>query len=178
MGLSKDMKTFIDLSLVHWSYQGWDNIGDNIAWGQSLAENGQVPRYLFHKGIMSSLSKSRENESCSNLKDNDQIRSQFCTCHDSSAVVACAKLWYGLIIRNTIPTRRIFTRFQLWAHKMFVRWVPGVIIQQVEASFRYHEVDNPWKSLSYFWFAAWRSCWHNGWSVVLSINHHVSLLCI
>ena len=30
---------------------------------------------------------------CSNFDFHNPIRSQFCTCHDSGAVVACAKLW-------------------------------------------------------------------------------------
>ena len=40
----------------------------------------------------------------SNADYNSPVRSQFCTCHDSSAVVACAKLWHELT-----TTFRIFT---------------------------------------------------------------------
>ena len=47
---------------------------------------------LFHKQFMSSLLKSCENPFCSNFDSNDPIRSQFCTRHDSLAVMACAKL--------------------------------------------------------------------------------------
>ena len=35
---------------------------------------------------------------CSNFTNNDPIRSQFCTCHDSWAVVRYAKLWPNWII--------------------------------------------------------------------------------
>ena len=36
---------------------------------------------------------------CSYLKSNDQIRSQFCTCHDCWAVMTCANLWPDWMIR-------------------------------------------------------------------------------
>ena len=36
-------------------------------------------------------------------------KSKFCTCHDSSAVVACAKLWLDWLIRIKIKANRIFT---------------------------------------------------------------------
>ena len=51
--------------------------------------------------------------------------SKFCTCHDSSAVMTCAKLWPDLIIIIIVKARIIFTRFQLWAHKTFAKQVPG-----------------------------------------------------
>ena len=50
----------------------------------------------------------------------DQTRSQFCTCHDSWAVVACAKLWSDWIIRYEITVKSCFARFHLWAHKLLV----------------------------------------------------------
>ena len=34
----------------------------------------------------------------SHLDSDDPISSQLCTCHDSSAVVACVKLWFDLVI--------------------------------------------------------------------------------
>ena len=45
------------------------------------------------------------------LTSNDQISSQFCTCHDSWAVVTCANLWPDQIIKIKIETKRI-TNFQ------------------------------------------------------------------
>ena len=44
----------------------------------------------------------------------------FCTCHDSSAVVACAKLWPVLIIISRIRATYVFTIFRLWMNKPFV----------------------------------------------------------
>ena len=41
------------------------------------------------------------------------IRSQFCTCHDSCAVVACAKFWPHLIIKIEIRAKIIFPRFEI-----------------------------------------------------------------
>ena len=45
-----------------------------------------------------------------------QIRSQFCTCHDSSAVVTCANLWPDWAIKTKNYSKEISSRFQLWAH--------------------------------------------------------------
>ena len=58
------------------------------------------------------------------MEYNDQIMPQFCTCHDSSAVMTCAKLWHDWIIIK-IKTKNNFTRFQLRAHKPFVKWFPA-----------------------------------------------------
>ena len=49
-------------------------------------------------------------------KNCDQIRSQFCTCHNSWAVMACAKLWHDLIIVIIIKEKRFFRTSQFWAH--------------------------------------------------------------
>ena len=48
------------------------------------------------------------------------IRSQFCTCHDSSVVMACAKLWPDHYCSQKSNTY-LFTR--LWAHKLFMKWI-------------------------------------------------------
>ena len=61
-----------------------------------------------------------------NFYYNDPFMSQFSTCHSSSAAVACAKLWYNLIIIFHIRTTHIFTRFGSWVHKPWVRCVPGI----------------------------------------------------
>ena len=53
------------------------------------------------------------------------VKSQICTCHDSWAVVACAKLWPDWIIRIQTKPKGIFSRFQWWADKCFVRKVLG-----------------------------------------------------
>ena len=45
------------------------------------------------------------------LKSDDQIRSQFCTCHDSSTVVTCASLWPDWISGIIIKAKRVSTMF-------------------------------------------------------------------
>ena len=50
----------------------------------------------------------------------------FCTCHDSWAVVACANLWSGWNRYIQNGEKLIGTRFQPKAHIIFVKWVPGV----------------------------------------------------
>ena len=55
----------------------------------------------------------------------DLIRPQFCTSHDSSAVMACAKLGPALIITIIITAKRMFIWRQLWAQTAFVKCVPS-----------------------------------------------------
>ena len=64
---------------------------------------------------MSSSSKSRDNSCCSFLDNNDAIRPQFCTCHDSWAVGTCANLWPDCILRIKI---KIFIFLQDFNHKL------------------------------------------------------------
>ena len=81
--------------------------------------------YSFHNEFMGSESKSCNNK-CFYVKNNVHIRSWFCTCHNSSAVVTCAKLWPDCIIRIKIRTKITCKSFQLWAHNLFVKWSLGV----------------------------------------------------
>ena len=54
---------------------------------------------------------------------NDQIRLQIWT--RVMVVVMCEDLWSDLFIRIIIKAEGIFIKFQLWAHKLFVKWVHG-----------------------------------------------------
>ena len=62
--------------------------------------------------------KSRRNLVSSNLNSKYQIRSQFRTWHDSSAVVACAKLWSDLIIIFFILGQRVLYILQNLHHEL------------------------------------------------------------
>ena len=68
-----------------------------------------------------------KNSMCSYLDSVVSIRSQFCTCHDSSSVMACAKLWPDLVIIFHIRATHILIRFRLGAHKLFVKWIPVLL---------------------------------------------------
>ena len=59
--------------------------------------------------------------------NNDPMTSQLCTCHDSWAVVTCAKLWPHRIIRIKIRAISLFPKFQRWPHKHFVKWFPVIL---------------------------------------------------
>ena len=110
--------------IIWWSYICVEYICLSQWW------DAAKPRGLVHEGFMSSLFKSCRNPYYCYIKNNDQIRSPFCTCHSSSAAVACAKSWPDWIIRIQVTTKRIFTRFQLWAHKLCVKRVPGPLTNQ------------------------------------------------
>ena len=53
------------------------------------------------------------------------IKSQFCTTHDSWAVVICANLWLDWIIRIITTVKTIFISFQLWTNRSSVKWFLG-----------------------------------------------------
>ena len=76
---------------------------------------------LFHKAFISSRSKSCKDPRAVFVTNNDQIGSQFYTWHDSWAVVPCANLWPDWMTKIIAKVRIIFTRFESWAHKLFVR---------------------------------------------------------
>ena len=65
-----------------------------------------------------------KNNVCSSVKNIYQNRSQFCTCHDSLAVMTCAKLLPDWIVRIEIRVKRISLRFQWQAPKPFAKWMP------------------------------------------------------
>ena len=50
---------------------------------------------------------------CPFVKPMESIKSQFCTCHDSSAVVACAKLWVDSITRLTDKIKKNFRKISI-----------------------------------------------------------------
>ena len=79
----------------------------------------------FHKVYMSSQLKSCEKFLCCDSDSDDPNSSQICTCHDSWAVVTCAKLWTDLIIICQVRAAWICKIFELWAHKLLLRWSPG-----------------------------------------------------
>ena len=81
------------------------------------------PGDQFHKKFMKYWLKSCQNYFCCNFVCNDTSMSKFCICHDSSAVVACAKFWLDYFIIFHTRAAHIFIRFGLWAHKPFVKWV-------------------------------------------------------
>ena len=81
------------------------------------------------KRFESSPSKFHKNMFCSDMKNKDQIMLQFCTCHDSSAVMACAKSWHDCITIIKIRAKFFFARFQLWACILLVKWA-GWLIQE------------------------------------------------
>ena len=115
-------------NLVAWCY-----VKHILCVEQSISDRSTshpMPRWpwvweTFYKEFVSTPSKYYKNLGCFYLKNNDQIRSKFCTCHDSSAVVTWAKFWPDLIINFITKARKIFTRFQQWAHKPCGKWVPG-----------------------------------------------------
>ena len=80
-------------------------------------EAGEETKIHFTKALWDFTSNLFKKICCSDIKTNDPITTQFCTCHDSSAVMTCAKLWYDLVIIVKVRVKFIFTKFQMWVHK-------------------------------------------------------------
>ena len=109
----------------------------------------------FHKGFMSSRLKAHEFFFFFNFDSNHPIRSQFYTCHDSSAVVACAKLWADMKIIFHQNNTHFFMRFEIWPHNPVVEWVPGTTFIQFSVPHMlvnlslliYNVLYNPWEHI-------------------------------
>ena len=61
-----------------------------------------------------------------NFDCNQLIEPQFCTCHGSWVVGACAKLWHDWIAIVRKRDATCFVKPGLSAHKPFIKWVPGL----------------------------------------------------
>ena len=66
---------------------------------------------LFHKWLTDALSNPCNNAVRSYLNHN-------------YVVVACAKWWTDYLIKISLQRQRIFSRFGLWPHRLFVKWIP------------------------------------------------------
>ena len=53
-------------------------------------------------------------------ENSHHLMSQFYTCHDSRAVVACTKLWHDWIIKS--KNRQNLHRISIWTHKL-AKWI-------------------------------------------------------
>ena len=73
--------------------------------------------------FMGSSSTSCKNNCHSYMKNNDPIKSQFCTCHDSWAVVTCANLWTDQINKIKIEANWIARKLSCELMKLFMKWV-------------------------------------------------------
>ena len=82
-----------------------------------IATGTQPISQRFYKLLFQIL----QNPSCYRVENNVKSRSQFCIWSDSSAGVAYANLQPDWICRIIFKAKRIFTRFQLWAHKLLVK---------------------------------------------------------
>ena len=83
----------------------WKNIEQLILKPGKHQYYAAVSRNLFHEWLMNTKFKSCKNISWSCMKTNHQIMPQFCTCHNSSAVVACANLWHDWVIKIKIRVK-------------------------------------------------------------------------
>ena len=155
---------FIKISSVGW-------VPDNsiIAISQvTIIHLGPVLQ-RFYELIIQILRK----KSCCYLKNDNQIISQLCTCHGSCTAMPCAKLWPDVILRNKIII--IFTRFLLWALKLFVKQVPTNLM-----GVSLNSVSSPSEFWCYLIFVIWNNTAYPGCIHCVSIRWrlcHVNVIC-
>ena len=73
-----------------------------------MEQGTDVSRETFGKGFRRSLFKYSGNSVHSNFNSNDPIRSQFCTCHNSWAVMTCANLWPDMLCISKVRATHFF----------------------------------------------------------------------
>ena len=56
------------------------------------------------------------------------IATNFCACHDSCAVMACAKFWCNLINKNWISAKCFVSLDLNCEQKLLVKWVDGLVL--------------------------------------------------
>ena len=111
------VKVCCDLMIRNWITARWIFNKIWIVWKLFMKSTPGTRYTLVYELIIEILWKSL----FLLIVSDDLIRLQICTCHDSWAVMTCAKLWPDQIILFHIRAKRISTRFQLWVHKPFVK---------------------------------------------------------
>ena len=84
----------------------------------------RVSEHPFHKRVYKLIMQNLQKYIIFYIKRNDQMRSQFCTCHYNWVVMTCANLCSEWIIIFQARPTSIFTNFCLWDHKPFVKRIP------------------------------------------------------
>ena len=82
--------------------------------------------------------KFDENFPCHNSVAGHKIATNFCTCHDSTAVVPCTKLCSDHCIRIEVRVKRNFNQIWIAMEKSLVKRAPG-------PSDPHHQSVSPWK---------------------------------
>ena len=62
---------------------------------------------------------------CNSIHDTGMIATKFCTCHDSTAVVACAKFCSNHFIKVLVIVKGNFHQIWITSKKSLVKYAPG-----------------------------------------------------
>ena len=92
-----------------------------------------------------------ETSPCCNSVVGHQIATNFCTCHDSTAVVPCTKFCSYHCIKIEMRVKRNFHRIWIAMEKPLVKRGPGYASQHCWCLCLAHEVVITWKSFPYYW---------------------------
>ena len=150
-------------------------------WGDGifLLQTGDLSQNWFANSQL----KSCDNFCCCNFYCNDPVRSHFCTCHDSWAVMTCAKLWPDQTTISHLRAHDIFISFGLWAHKPPVKWILWHIRHQRPRSWNY--LNRPDQCMNNsaqckknkIWYITILCVPHSSGSTISSSICNVSILC-
>ena len=84
---------------------------------------------LFHLQYFHHNSNVMEISYCSHLNFNQPIAPSFFTCHDSCAVMACAKSWSDIITKNWITVKRNFHQIWFVMEQALVKGIPQLMMK-------------------------------------------------
>ena len=103
---------------------------ESLKWQPDLCPVKHVKSQLYMgyiaPMILADNSNFMEDSYCCNSINDQQVATNFCTCHDSTAVMACAKICSNHFIRNYISTKWKFHQIWIVAEKSRLKWSLGL----------------------------------------------------
>ena len=120
--VTRSFDVFFDLRLnKRLSKQPWGWWFETLSW--SLWRHCNDLLFFHHNSNVMEISY------CSHLNFNQPIAPSFFTCHDSCAVMACAKSWNDIITKNWITVKRNFHQIWFVMEQALVKGIPQLMMK-------------------------------------------------
>ena len=113
------------------------------------------PGARFTKVLFARNSNSMETSSCCNSAAGDQIATNFCTCHDSTAVVPCTKICSDHRIRIEVRVKQNFHQIWIAMEKLLVKRGPGHLLNPTPHRLISFPCQSDYPFLRYGYFEIW-----------------------
>ena len=100
-------------------------VGKEGQWQWEAAGNNNNNGDRHTSAFSLEISNFMEITFCSYLNTNNIITTKFCTCHDSTAVMICAKFCSDPIVRNSMTALWYFHNIGISSETLSMRWTFG-----------------------------------------------------